>query len=106
MELAGCFQFRGALRTSPQMLFYFKTSFIFELVINVEHNVVFYPITFHFLTPLRSELRATSFEPAALLAALSPRLATLEDSSFLFNFIASPKTRCDGFSWRGMSDFL
>src|SRR3981189_1134312 len=73
MELAGCFQFRGALRTSPQMLFYFKTSVIFELVINVEHNVVFYPITFHFRTPLGFELRATSFEPTGLLAARSPR---------------------------------
>src|SRR5258706_14090631 len=105
MELAGCFQFRGALRTSAQMLFYFVTSVVFELVIDVEHNVVFYPITFHLRTPLSSELRATSFELAGLPAARSPRLAALEDSSSLFSLISSPTARCAVFAWRGIAYF-
>ncbi len=51
MEFARRLQFRGAVRTSRQMLFYFKTSIVFDLVVNVEHDVVFYPITIHFPNP-------------------------------------------------------
>jgi len=54
-NLAGGLQLSRALRTSAQMLLYFKTSVIFELVVDVEHNVV---STQSISFSLPSELRA------------------------------------------------
>src|SRR5258708_5379705 len=76
MELARRLQFRRARRTARQMLLYFIAGVIFQLVINVENNVVLYPITFHVPNPSI---------PCRRVAGTT----------------ASPTTRCAVSAWRG-----
>ena len=47
VKLPAGFQFRSALRAARQVLFQFVTSVIGQLVIDVQQNVLSYPLAFH-----------------------------------------------------------
>src|ERR1700679_1288336 len=56
VELARGLQLGRTLGTSPEMLLDLVTGVVFELVVNVEQNILSYPITFHVHVPSREQI--------------------------------------------------
>src|ERR1700678_685021 len=85
MELAGCFQLGGAFRTPRQVLLYLVTSVVFQFVIDIEQNILPYPITFHFRLP--SQGQKTNFE---LTASPPARCAVFASRETMYSLPSLP----------------
>src|ERR1019366_73704 len=92
VELARCFQLRGAFRTPRQVLLYLVPGIVLQLVVHIEQNVLPHPITFHFRTPSRAPSPKLIASPPARCAVFASRETTYSSPS-LPSYSAS-RPRC------------